>query len=282
MNTIFLRKGFSCLSSLAALAILGNSLSAVAQTVDAPSQPAANLAVPNQLSAELETKNQNPSTEANPNSASLVDNQSAAPDLTQLQQFPSVTTQASASRIFTPVPGTAATVSTALAPNNLDTQPNSQPSAPKVAQADIASSKATRGGKSYLGVGGNLGVSGNSSPLSDGNFAVIGKLGLTNNISIRPSAIIGDSTVILAALTYDISFQNAADPFNEPLPITPYIGAGAAFKLGDGSETAVLVTGGIDVPLNSRFTATAAVNAAFFNQTDVGVLLGVGYNFGSY
>jgi hypothetical protein len=35
----------------------------------------------------------------------------------------------------------------------------------------------------------------------------------------------------------------------------------------------------MDVPLNSRLTATAAVNAGFFDKTDVGILLGVGYNF---
>ncbi|AFY34028.1 hypothetical protein [Calothrix sp. PCC 7507] len=253
MNTIFLRKGVSLLSTLAALAILGDSLSAAAQTVDTPSQPSVNVVSPS--------------------------------DSTSLQQFSQTATPESASRILTPIPGTAATVSAALTPKNSEPtvqQPNSQPSTPKVAQADIDPGRATRGGKSYLGLGGNIGLSGGDSSLSDGNFAVISKVGLTNNISVRPSAIIGDSTVILAPLTYDFSFQQVADPFSEPLPVAPYIGAGAAFKIGDDSDVAVLVTGGIDVPLNSRFTATAAVNAAFFGQTDVGLLLGVGYNFGSY
>jgi len=57
------------------------------------------------------------------------------------------------------------------------------------------------------------------------------------------------------------------------------MGVGAAIRTGDTSNTAVLVTGGIDVPLNSSLTATASVNAGFFDKTDVGVLLGVGYNF---
>ena len=75
-----------------------------------------------------------------------------------------------------------------------------------------------------------------------------------------------------------MSFKSP-DPFTEALPIAPYFGLGAVIETGDKSETALLVTGGIDVPLNSRLTATAAVNAGFFSKTDVGVLLGVGYNF---
>lgn len=288
MNIIVLRKSLSLLPCLATVAVLGSGLSAVAQTVEPSSQPggdtAATVASPKELSAELQTKNQNLSTETNPNSVSLVNNQAAVSDLTQVQQFPSAATPETANRILTPIPGTAATLSAALAPQPSEPtgqQPTSQPSAAKVAQADIEPGRPTRGGKSYLGVAGNIGLSG-GAPLGDGNFAVISKIGLTNNISVRPSAVIGDNTVILAPLTYDFSFQQVGDPFGEPLPIAPYIGAGAAFKVGDNSKVALLLTGGIDVPLNSRFTATAAVNAGFFDQTDVGLLLGVGYNFGSY
>jgi hypothetical protein len=289
VNIIFLRKSLSWLSCLATIAVLGGGLSAVAQTVEPSSQPGgdavATVASPKELSAELQTKNQNPSTETNPNAVSSVNNQAVVSDLTQVQQFPSAATPETASRILTPIPGTAATLSAALAPKSSKPtaeQATSQPSTAKVAQADIEPGRATRGGKSYLGVGGNIGLAGGDSPLADGNFAVISKIGLTNNISVRPSVVIGDNTVILAPLTYDFSFQKVADPFGEPLPISPYIGAGAAFKVGDNSKVALLLTGGIDVPLNSRFTATAAVNAGFFGQTDVGLLLGVGYNFGSY
>jgi hypothetical protein len=42
------------------------------------------------------------------------------------------------------------------------------------------------------------------------------------------------------------------------------------------------VTGGVDVPLNRQFTASASVNAGFFDQTDVGFLIGVGYNFNGF
>jgi hypothetical protein len=41
----------------------------------------------------------------------------------------------------------------------------------------------------------------------------------------------------------------------------------------------LLLTGGVDVPLGNRFTINGTVNAAFLDETDVGLLFGVGYNF---
>jgi hypothetical protein len=35
----------------------------------------------------------------------------------------------------------------------------------------------------------------------------------------------------------------------------------------------------VDVPLSREFTATAGLNVGFLDQTDVGLVLGVGYNF---
>jgi hypothetical protein len=270
VNTILLRKGVFWLPSLVAIAVLGNGLSAVAETVDmVSSQPltesSATVASPNQLNTQLETKSQNLSTVTN---------------FTEVQQFPNAVIQETASRILTPVPGTVETSSVALTSEYVEpiSQPTSQPSAPRVAQSDIDLGRPTRGGRSYIGVAGNIGISGGTSSLGDGNFAVISKVGLTNAISVRPSAVFGNNTTVLIPVTYDFSLQQA-DPFSEPLAIAPYVGVGAALQTGDNSEVAVLVTGGIDVPLTSQFTATAAVNAGFFDETDIGLLLGVGYNF---
>ena len=80
-------------------------------------------------------------------------------------------------------------------------------------------------------------------------------------------------------ITYDFAFSAVDDPFSDPLPIAPYVGVGAALTTGDDSEVGFLLSGGIDLPLNEKFTATAAVNAGFFDETDIGLLLGVGYNF---
>lgn len=266
MNTSFLRKGVFWLPSIAALTVLSSGLSAIAQTVDpVNTQPLteapAAVVSDNELTTELEaTETTEPSTVAN---------------VTTIQQFSHGGTE----ETLTPIPGTVPTSSATL--NSEPVQANSQPSDSRVAQSDIDLGTTTRGGSSYIGIGANIGLSGDSSALGDGNFAVISKVGLTNTISVRPSAIFGDNTTILLPVTYDFSFQST-DPFREPLAFAPYVGAGAAWKTGDDSEFAFLLSAGIDVPLNSQFTATASVNAGFFDETDIGLLLGVGYNFSGF
>lgn len=276
VNNIFLRKAMVWLPTLAATAILGTSLPTLAQTVDNAStqqlsEASATVEFTNQVSTEQEATSQQLPVETE--------------ILAVQQQFPNAATQETASRIVTPVPGTAITSAAAFTPQNPEStseQSNTQPTAPTVAQADIDLGRPTRGGRSYIGVAANIGFSGSDSALGDGNFAVISKVGVTNTLSVRPSVVLGDNTTILVPITYDFNFQQVADPFSEPLPIAPYIGAGAAFKTGDDSEIGLLISGGIDVPLTSQFTATAAVNAGFFNTTDIGLLLGVGYNFSGF
>ncbi|MDF5735753.1 MULTISPECIES: hypothetical protein [unclassified Nostoc] len=278
MNTIFVRKGVFWFPSIAALAVLSSSLSASAQTVDKASSqlltnPSATLAFPNEFSTELDITSQNLSTETTETFT--------VTNLTKVQKFQSAAIQKNASVTPTPVPGTVATSSAMLTSEFVQptSQPTSQPSAPRVAQSDIDLGRTTRGGSSYVGIAANIGLSGDGdTSLGDGNFAVISKIGVTNSISVRPSAVFGDNTTILLPITYDFSFKSA-DAFSEPLAIAPYIGVGGAYKTGDDSQFAFLVSGGIDVPLTSQFTATAAVNAGFFDKTDVGLLLGVGYNF---
>jgi hypothetical protein len=258
VNYMFLRKNFLFLPSLAMLTVLGTGLSAIAETT----KPVAVIA-DHQESTELTTTN-----------------------VAAVPQFPNATTENTANRTIVPVPGTVATSSMVLTSENANpssesastqTVPNNQ-----IAQGDIDVGRPTRGGSSYVGVAGNIGLSGGQSALADGNFTVISKIGFTRSLSIRPSAILGDNTTFLVPITYDFSLQSLGDPFSEPLPIAPFVGVGAAIKTGDNSETAVMVTGGVDFPLTNRFTATASVNAGFFDQTDVGVLFGVGYNFSGF
>lgn len=277
MNTIFFRKGVFWLPSIAALTVLSSGLSVSAQTVDKVNSqtltdPSATVASPNKFSTELDTVSQNLSTET-------IETFTAT-NLAKVPQSPNPAIQENANVTPTPIPGTVATSSATLISEFVEptSQTTSQPSASKVAQSDIDLGRTTRGGSSYIGVAANIGLSGDDSSLGDGNFAVVSKIGLTNAISVRPSAVFGDNTTILLPVTYDFTFKSA-DPFSEPLAIAPYVGVGGAYKTGDDSQLAFLVTGGIDVPLTPQFTATAAVNAGFFDETDIGLLLGVGYNF---
>ena len=166
-----------------------------------------------------------------------------------------------------------------LVPPDINISQLNQPSTSNATTPDVTPGRATRGGRSYIGVAGNIGLSGNDTALSDANFAVISKVGLTRNISVRPSVIFGDDTIFLVPLTLDLSPRTAGSVGEETFSISPYIGAGVAIEANLDTDFGLLLTGGVDVPLGNRFTVTGAVNAAFMDQTDVGLLLGLGYNF---
>lgn len=261
MNIIFLRKSVFSLT-LVTVALLSGGLSASAQTAEETSNGV------EQFSASF----------SNDSEEFIL---SVDPQLLTTQ------TVSQASENSAPVPGTSATSSALLGDRNPESNVLNRSSKLKpsissdVAQADIDFGGTTRGGSSYVGIAGNLGLGGDSA-LGDGNFMVISKVGITDILSIRPSVVLGDDTVILAPVTYDFSFNQVADPFSEALPFSPYVGAGVALATGDASELSFLITGGVDVPLSDKLTATAAVNAAFFDDTDLGLSVGVGYNFGGF
>lgn len=141
---------------------------------------------------------------------------------------------------------------------------------------EIIPGRATRGGSSYIGIGGNLGLSG-SPALGDGAFMINSKIGLTRNISFRPAVLFGDDTDFLLPLTYDFVLESA-DPF-APIPFAPYLGGGVIVSTNGDNTLGFLLTGGVDVPLSSQFVANASINVGFRNDTDVGLMLGIGYTF---
>ncbi|MBH8567181.1 S-layer homology domain-containing protein [Nostoc sp. CENA67] len=144
--------------------------------------------------------------------------------------------------------------------------------------SDVTPGRATRGGSSYVGVAGNIGLTGDTA-LGDTNFSVISKIGLTRFLSVRPSAVFGDDTVVLVPVTFDLAPRAVNPTGDRTFPVSPYLGAGVAIDTENDADVGLLLTGGIDVPLGSRFTATGAVNAAFLDDTNVGLVLGVGLNF---
>ncbi|NJL80616.1 MAG: hypothetical protein HC836_14490 [Richelia sp. RM2_1_2] len=142
----------------------------------------------------------------------------------------------------------------------------------------LSPGRRTRGGSSYIGVGGNIGLGGDTT-LSEGSFAVNSKIGLTNNFSVRPSALIGDDALFLIPLTLDFPVESVTETGVQQINVAPYIGAGAAISTGQDSTVGFLISGGVDVPLSPEFTANAGVNIGFIDDTEVGLMLGIGYNF---
>ncbi|MFN6485641.1 MULTISPECIES: fasciclin domain-containing protein [unclassified Nostoc] len=139
--------------------------------------------------------------------------------------------------------------------------------------------RTTLGGPSYIGGGGNIGLSGGDTALGDTNFSVFSKIGLTRNISVRPAVIFGDDTLFLVPLTLDFTPRATAEVGQRTFAIAPYLGAGVAIEANLDTDFGLLLTGGVDIPLGTRFTLNGAVNAAFMDETDVGLQLGLGYNF---
>ena len=144
---------------------------------------------------------------------------------------------------------------------------------------NVKPGRATRGGSSYIGIAANIGLEGDTE-LGETNFAVISKIGLTNFLSVRPAAVIGDETVFLVPLTFDFSQRRTPSVAGRSVSVSPYLGAGVAINTDNDTDVGFLVTGGVDVPLGSRFTVTGNANAAFLDDdTDVSLIFGIGYNF---
>lgn len=207
----------------------------------------------------------------------------------------------------TPRPGTTTTSAadlTQLKSGNSDqTESTAETSSTEVAQVDIIPGQPTRGGSSYIGVAGSIGLSGDSALGEDVGFTVISKIGLARTFSARPSVVIDDDPVILLPITYDFSIRSP-EVADETISIAPYIGGGIGISTGgdedDGideedfediednedddddesdADVGVLLTAGVDVPISEQITGTAAVNVGFFDDAEVGLLFGVGYNF---
>lgn len=128
----------------------------------------------------------------------------------------------------------------------------------------------------YLGIGVDIGLGGDTA-LGESGFATVGKLGFTDNLSLRTASSSGDGTVLMLSVAYDFPIDR--EPF-EPVVLAPFIGGGVAFELDEGNS-GPMISGGVDYPVSKELTATARVNVAFIQEeiTDVGIILGIAYNF---
>lgn len=156
-----------------------------------------------------------------------------------------------------------------------------------LAQTDLDIRRGTRGVPNYLGIGINIGLTeedddadddGGETALGDAGFVINGKIGLSRNISLRPGVIVGDDALFMVPLTYDFLIPRV-DPF-EPVRFAPFLGGGVALSTDSDDNIGFLLTGGIDVPLSRSFVANGSINIGFIeDETDIGIILGVGYTF---
>lgn len=297
-------KNLSLLLGMAAAIIASNPLSAGAQTSLGQQELAS---TPVFETPSVTTTEAIQTTDVSTESATIAPNATGAAIIDQLANTPISTTSAANTAIEIPVPpanfadasqfqpaspvaAPEAQDATSPKPEKLDTSaasltgmssvsattPDNQSNTTVAQNVEVIPGRATRGGSSYIGIGGNLGLSG-SPALGDGAFIVNSKIGLTRNISFRPAVVFGDDTDFLLPLTYDFVLESA-DPF-APIPFAPYLGGGVIVSTNGDNTLGFLLTGGVDVPLSSQFVANASVNVGFRNDTDIGLMLGIGYTF---
>ena len=201
-----------------------------------------------------------------------------SPGSTALDTATSATTTSS-----TPTPATTSSQSSVLSVSATPTT-SSTLLPTHIAQSPdttVVPGRATRSGSSYFGVGGNIGIGSGDTALGTGSFAILSKIGLTRSFSVRPSLLISGDVTILLPFTYDFRFgEGPTSGFG--FRAAPYVGIGPAITTGGGGSADLLLTGGLDIPISSQFTATAAVNATVTGNPAVGILLGVGYNFAGF
>ncbi len=169
--------------------------------------------------------------------------------------------------------------------DNFNLESSFESDIPLLAQTDIELGRLTRSSFSYIGVGGNIGLTGDTG-VGEGAFVVNAKIALSRSLSLRPAAHFSDNTAFLASLTYDFNLPGR-DPF-EPVQFFPFVGGGIILNTeddsanSDSSDVGFLLTGGVDYPLSRDFTANATLNIGFLDETEVGIVLGVGYTFSSF
>jgi hypothetical protein len=157
-----------------------------------------------------------------------------------------------------------------------DSKPD-QPSTPSSNQRSGDSNQLRL--RNYIGIGGNIGVSGRKTGLSQGGVSIITKNDLTDWLSLRGVSVFGsrrsDNTF---ALTVNLPIRSRQGK----VILVPFVGGGVLLSSKYNFDDFIvrgLVTGGIDMPLTRRFTATASVNVGFTDRTNTGVQLGIAYNF---
>jgi hypothetical protein len=134
---------------------------------------------------------------------------------------------------------------------------------------------------SYIGIGGGIGLSGNTTSLGTGGLAILSKVGFTENLSLHDATILfgGGAATSMIILTAEFPIRNSAGQ----IVVSPFIGGGAMLRYNQGLFISPAISGGLDMPLSRSFTGTVRINAGFPSDrpADVGILIGAGYNIGN-
>ena len=133
----------------------------------------------------------------------------------------------------------------------------------------------------YIGIGSAIGLSGNTTALGTGGIVILTKVRFSDHLSLHDATILfgGAAATSMIIVSADFPIRNDEGK----TIVSPFIGGGAMLRYDRGLSISPAISGGIDLPISKNFTGTIRLNAGFPNNRnpDVGILAGVGYNFGS-
>jgi hypothetical protein len=167
---------------------------------------------------------------------------------------------------------------TPIEPSTASSEPM-EPSEPQPDETVEDEKKPPRKLKNFIGIGGNIGLSGNETGLSGGAATLMTRKNLNDRLSIRGfSTFFGKKTDNTVALTVNFPIYSQS----KQVRFVPFIGGGALIS-SDGLFEDVrirgLVTGGFDIPISRRISAVTSVSVGFTDNPQVGMQIGMGYNF---
>jgi hypothetical protein len=152
---------------------------------------------------------------------------------------------------------------------------------PVAAESDLPLSNNGYQNNGYLSIGAGIGLGGNTTALGTGGIAILTKVKFSDNFSLHDATILfgSGSPTSMIIVSADFPIRNGAGQ----TIFSPFIGGGAMLRYSQGVSISPAISGGIDIPVSSNLTGTVRVNAGFPDRrpADVGILAGVGYNFGS-
>lgn len=279
MNNLFLQRAIFLLSLTAMAGGIGN-LPAQAETpkVKMSGNSQSMVAQSNQQNLEQRSSSNLGELDQS-NIVSAID--SAEPQLTNSSSddksspVPGTTLTSAANLLGQTVTNSNSRTSTATTENSRTSNSGTKKGT-QVAQFEIEPGRETRSGSSYVGAGGNIGLTGESG-IGENGFALFSKIGLTRALSVRPMVVFAGDTDFIIPITYD--FAIAAEPFQR-INLAPFVGIGAIITTYRERNAGLALMGGVDIPITDNFTAVGSVTLGFVDTTSVGILLGVGYNFG--
>jgi hypothetical protein len=147
---------------------------------------------------------------------------------------------------------------------------------PSVTAQSVPSIPTIRERGSYIGIGGAIGLEGNSTALGTGGVTILTKVGFSDNLSLHDATIVFGSSAptSMIVLTADFPIRDNSGQ----IIVSPFIGAGALLKY----SISPAISGGADLSLSKDFMGTVRLNAGFptNSNADLGLLVGVGYKFG--